>query len=205
MVDPAVKPAGITGLILAGGKSTRMGGKDKALQPLNGRPMIQWVIERLRPQVATLLVNTNSDDATFAAWGYPVVADSIAGHRGPLAGLHAGMALAATPLLVCVPCDAPLLADDLVARLLAALTKADADVAVAKTPGSLQPTFFLCRNTLRRSIEEYLAEGRYALRRWMARQHCVEVDFPDELPFSNINTPPELAQIAKALSGRAPA
>ena len=191
----------ITGLILAGGKSTRMGGNDKALQLLHGRPMIEWVIDRLQPQVGCLMVNTNSDDAKLAVLGSPVFSDQIAGHRGPLAGLHAGMALAKTSLLACVPCDAPLLPVDLVSRLHAALSDADADIAVARSPSSLQPTFFLCRKSkaLSRSIEEYLAAGRYALRHWMALHDCVEVGFSDEAGFSNINTPEDVASIAALL------
>ena len=185
----------ITGLILAGGKSSRMGGLDKALLPLLDRLMIEWVIDRFRPQVDSLMVNSNSDDKRFSALGYPVFGDLITGHRGPLAGLHASMARAQTPLLACVPCDAPLLPVDLVSRLHAALIEADADIAVARTPDSLQPAFFMCRSTLARSIEDYLAAGRYALRHWMALHHCVEVDFSDETAFSNINTPQELAQI----------
>ncbi len=189
----------VTGLILAGGKSTRMGGSDKALMPLQGRPLIEWVIDRLLPQVDDLMVNTNSNDIRLATLGYPIVADLLAGHRGPLAGLHAGMAMAKTPLLACVPCDAPLLPDDLVVRLHSALTNIGADIAVARTPESLQPTFFLCRNTLARSIEDYLAEGKYALRHWMARQQCVEVDFAEEMAFCNINTPDELGRMAHQL------
>jgi molybdenum cofactor guanylyltransferase len=197
----SISLAGITALILAGGKSTRMGGGDKALVLLQGRPMIEWVIDRLRPQVDSVMVNTNSEDAGLVSLGYPTFADQIMGHRGPLAGLHAGMACAKTALLACVPCDAPLLPIDLVARLHAALTEANADIAVARTPSSLQPTFFLCRNTLvlRQSIEQYLADRRYALRYWMSRQHCIEVDFPDEMAFSNINTPQDLQQIEAIL------
>jgi molybdenum cofactor guanylyltransferase len=192
-------PTKITGLIIAGGKSTRMGGKNKALRMLNGKPMIEWVIDRLRPQVANVVINANSDCATFAAFGYPVVTDTIQNHQGPLAGLHAAMAGATTPLIACVPCDAPLLPMDLVARLHSALT--DAEIAVAKTPASLQPTFLLCRTTLRQSIEEYLAEGKYALRHWIVRHRCVEVRFSDEEAFANINTPSDI-QNAEAMLAR---
>ena len=173
-----------------------MGCSNKALVPLNGRPMIAWVIDRLLPQVGSVIINANSDHASFAAMGYPVVADTILNHRGPLAGLHSAMARAKTPLIACVPCDAPMLPVDLVARLHAAL--ADADIAVAKTPASLQPTFVLCRTTLGESIEKYLAEGKYALRHWMKRHRCVEVDFSDEAEFANINSPEDVAR-AEAL------
>jgi molybdenum cofactor guanylyltransferase len=181
---------GITGLIIAGGKSTRMGGNNKALRLLNGRPMIEWVIDRIRPQIDDLMINTNSNQNTLAALGYPIVTDIIPNHRGPLAGLHAAMTRATTSLIACVPCDAPLLPIDLIARLHAVL--ANADIAVARTPASLQPAFLLCRTSLGQSIEEYLAEGRYAMRHWMARHHCVEVNFGDEEAFANINTPADI-------------
>ena len=189
----------ITGLILAGGKSTRMGGLDKALLPLNGRPMIEWVIDRFRPQVSSLILNTNSGETALATLGYPIIADAIADYPGPLAGLHAGMGRAETSLLACVPCDAPLLPCDMVVRLHQALAAAEADIAVARTSSGLQPTFLLCRCTLRSSIEVFLAEGGRAFRHWLARQHCVEVAFSDEAAFSNINTPQDMERIAVSL------
>ncbi len=191
--------ASVTGIILAGGKSSRMG-CDKALVMLRGRPMVAWVMDRLQPQVQSLMLNTNAEVGDYARFSCPVIADLLAGYRGPLAGLHASMEQARTPLLACVPCDAPLLPNDLVARLQAALTSAGADVAVAKTPISLQPTFFVCRNHLGKSIEEYLGEGRYALKHWMARQHCIEVAFDDEAAFSNVNTPDELLQLDRQMT-----
>ncbi|MFY9327007.1 MAG: molybdenum cofactor guanylyltransferase MobA [Georgfuchsia sp.] len=190
----------ITGLILAGGRSTRMGGLDKALLPLNGRPMIEWVIDRFRPQVSNLILNTNSDETVLAALGYPIIADAITGYPGPLAGLHAGMGRAETPLLACVPCDAPLLPCDMVVRLHQALAAAEADIAVACTSSGLQPTFLLCSCTLRPSIEDFLSEGGRAFRHWLARLHCIEVPFPDETAFSNINTPQDMERIAIDLS-----
>ena len=104
----------VTGLILAGGLGRRMGGRDKGLQPFRGRPMAAWAIERLAPQVDTLLVNANQNPASYAAFGYPVVPDRIAGFAGPLAGLHAGLSACETPLLVTAPCDSPFLPEDLV-------------------------------------------------------------------------------------------
>ena len=176
-----------------------MGGRDKALLLLNGRPMIEWVIDRFRPQVSSLMLNTNSDAAAFAALGYPIIADAIAGYPGPLAGLHAGMVSAGTPLLACVPCDAPLLPCDLLACLHHDLTAAKADIAVARTSNGLQPTFLLGRCTLRPSLENFLAEGGRAFHHWLARQHCVEVYFPDDAAFSNVNTPLDMEQLKSAL------
>lgn len=175
-----------------------MGGRDKALLPLNGRPMVEWVIDRFRPQVSSLILNSNSDAAALAALGYPVIADAIAGYPGPLAGLHAGMGYAETDLLACVPCDAPSLPRDLVARLQQALSAAT-DIAVVRTSSGLQPTFLLCRCTLKTSVEDFLAGGGRAFHHWLAQQRCVEVAFEDEAAFSNINTPQDMERIVSSL------
>lgn len=174
-----------------------MGGIDKALLSLNGKPMIEWVATRLRPQVGTLLINTSY--SALRDYGDELVSDAIADQPGPLAGLHAGLVAARTPLLVCAPCDAPLLPADLVLRLHAALVKDAADVAVARTARGLQPTFLLCRTTLATSIEKFLAGGGHAVHRWLAEQRHIEVMFDDETDFRNINTPQEAEQVAPLL------
>ncbi|MDH4189882.1 MAG: molybdenum cofactor guanylyltransferase, partial [Betaproteobacteria bacterium] len=124
---------GITGIVLAGGQGRRMGGVDKGLQPLRGKPLVQWVIERLAPQVDEILVNANQNVEAYAGFGHPVVADDLGDFAGPLAGLHAGLKAARHALAVTVPCDSPFLPLDLVARLRDALGKHRADLAVAKT------------------------------------------------------------------------
>jgi molybdopterin-guanine dinucleotide biosynthesis protein A len=189
----------IAGLILAGGKASRMGGTDKGLVLLNGRPMIEWVIDRLRPQVGSLILNTNTSEQRYADFGSPVVADTIGGYSGPLAGLHAGLAAATTPYVACVPCDAPLLPQDLVAHLYSALIDSDAEVAVARTARGLQPTFMLCRTDVAASIESFLSEQRRAIRQWLGRVRTVEVAFPDEATFANVNTPEDLQAIGQQL------
>src|SRR5512146_1640213 len=108
---------GVTGIVLAGGQGRRMGGVDKGLQLLRGRPMVAWAIERLAPQVEEILVNANQNTEAYAKFGHRVVPDSVGGFAGPLAGLHAGLHAAAQPLAVTVPCDSPFLPLDLVARL----------------------------------------------------------------------------------------
>ncbi|HMX17345.1 MAG TPA: molybdenum cofactor guanylyltransferase, partial [Rhodocyclaceae bacterium] len=119
MSGPAA--AGVTGLVLAGGLGRRMGGADKGLLDYAGRALVAAAIERLRPQVGTLMVNANRNGEAYAAFGFPVLADAVAGFAGPLAGLQAGLAACTTPLLVTVPCDSPDAPRDLVARLGAAL------------------------------------------------------------------------------------
>jgi molybdopterin-guanine dinucleotide biosynthesis protein A len=122
----------ITGVILAGGEGRRLGGVDKGLQELRGRPMVQWVLERLAPQVDTVLISANRNLQRYAAFGCPVLPDRIPDFAGPLAGLHAALTQAATPLVATVPCDSPFLPADLVARLHAALMADQAELAVAR-------------------------------------------------------------------------
>ena len=181
----------ITGLVLAGGKGTRMGGVDKGLQPLRGKAMVEWVLARLAPQVSEVIVNANQNIASYAKYGYRVVPDEIAGFAGPLAGLHAGLKAAAHPLVVTVPCDSPFLPSDLVARLEKSL--GDHHLAVAKTGAQPHPVFSLMRRQVRRSLEAFLAAGGRKIDAWYAALKVVEVSFDDEADaFRNINTLEEL-------------
>lgn len=188
---------GVTGVVLAGGLGRRMGGVDKGLQPLDGRPMVAHVIERLRPQVDELLVNANQNLDRYAAFGHRVVPDSIEGFAGPLAGLERGLAEAAHPLVATVPCDSPFLPADLVARLAAALSSGAADLAVARTGDQPHPVFCLCRRDLHAHLSAFLAGGGRKIDRWYAALRVVEVDFSDEAAaFDNLNTPGELQAAA---------
>ena len=183
----------ITGVVLAGGQGRRMGGVDKGLQLLNGRPMIAHVIERLAPQVEDIVINANQNREAYAAFGHPVVPDAIEGYAGPLAGLHAGLQAATQPLVVTVPCDSPFLPADLVARLASAL--GDNDLAVAKTGAQAHPVFALVRRTLLAHLAAYLAGGGRKIDAWYASLKVVEVAFDDEADaFSNINTREELRE-----------
>ncbi|MCM5568984.1 molybdenum cofactor guanylyltransferase [Burkholderiaceae bacterium FT117] len=194
--------AQITGLVLAGGLGRRMsadgGGMDKGLAMLRGRPMVAHVIERLAPQVGALLINANRNAERYAAFGHPVVPDAIEGYAGPLAGLHAGLRAATTPWVVTAPCDSPFLPEDLVARLWNALQAAPggpAQLAVARTGGSQpHPVFALVERALLPGLEAFLASGRRKIDAWYAPLRVVEVDFPDEDAFRNINTQEELRQ-----------
>jgi molybdenum cofactor guanylyltransferase len=185
----------ITGVVLAGGQGRRMGGVDKGLQLLDGRPMAARVLERLRPQVDALLINANQNAETYQAFGYPVVADEFTGFAGPLAGLHAALTHAATPLVATAPCDSPFLPTDLVARLHAALQGTGAQIAVARTGEQLHPVFCLCQRAVLPSLDAYLAAGDRKFDRWIATLAAVEVDFEDQADaFRNINTADELRQ-----------
>jgi molybdopterin-guanine dinucleotide biosynthesis protein A len=185
----------ITGVILAGGLGRRMGGIDKGLQELRGRPMVHWVVERLAPQVDELLINANQNGERYAAFGHRVVPDQIPDFAGPLAGLHAALSAAAHPLVATAPCDSPFLPADLVSRLFSALTATSADLAVARTFDQPHPVFCLCRRDVLPHLTEFLAGGGRKIDRWYATLKVVEVAFDDEADaFENINTREELGR-----------
>jgi molybdenum cofactor guanylyltransferase len=202
----AAAPERVTGLVLAGGQGRRMGGVDKGLRLLGGRPMVAWVIERLRPQVDELIVNANQNLEAYGAFGHRVVPDAIGGYAGPLAGLHRGLMEARHPLIATVPCDSPYLPLDLVARLHAALRAERAELAVARTHGQLHPVFCLCRTSVLPALSAFLAAGGRKIDAWYPQLATTEVDFSDEAQaFSNINTEAELAAFDQAPPGaRAP-
>ena len=185
--------APVTGIVLAGGQGRRMGGVDKGLVALGGKPMVAHVLERIAPQVAEVLINANQNADRYGALGYPVVADAVGGFAGPLAGLHAGMSRAAHPLVVTVPCDSPFLPADLVARLSAALDADNAQLAVARTFDQPHPVFCLVRRDVLPHLEAFLTGGGRKIDAWYATLAVVEVAFDDEADaFRNINTAGEL-------------
>ena len=196
----------ITGLILAGGQGRRMGGVDKGLQPLRGRPMVAWVIERLAPQVGELLINANQNLEEYRAMGYPVVTDEISGFAGPLAGLQAGMRATRTTFVLTCPCDSPFLPTDLAGRLYAALDKQAADLAVVKTGIWHQPVFTLARTALLPQLTAFLEKGGRKVDAWYTGLKVAEVAFDDEeAAFTNINTTDELKAIESSESPETPA
>ncbi|MDP2239265.1 MAG: molybdenum cofactor guanylyltransferase MobA [Burkholderiales bacterium] len=183
----------ITGVILAGGQGRRMGGVDKGLKELRGKSMVQWVLERLAPQVAEILINANQNIDNYQRLGYRIVPDAIGGFVGPLAGLQRGLTEAKHPLVATVPCDSPFLPEDLIARLHAALDAAGADVAVAKTGSQPHPVFCLCRKSVLPGLTAFLERGGRKIDAWYADLNVTEVSFDDEAAaFSNINTESEL-------------
>lgn len=190
-LSPEIRSA-VTGLVLAGGLGRRMGGVDKGLQLLRGKPMVAWVIERLAPQVNTVLINANRNAETYARFATAVVPDRIEGFAGPLAGFHAGLAACPTEFLVAVPCDSPFLPSDLVERLYAAIRTSGADVAVARSGGRLQPVFALLRKDLLPILAATLADGGCKVEAWVASVNSAVADFDDDAAFANINTLDEL-------------
>jgi len=184
---------GVTGIVLAGGQGRRMGGVDKGLQPLHGKPMIAAVLARLAPQVDEILINANQNPDAYARFGHRVVRDAIGGFAGPLAGLHAGLGEAKHGLVLTVPCDSPFLPLDLLARLRGRL--GENDLAVARTGDQPHPVFALVRKTVRADLEKFLAGGGRKIDAWYSNLKVVEVPFDDEADaFRNINTREELNQ-----------
>lgn len=189
----------VTGLILAGGRGTRMGDVDKGLQVFRGEPMVAHVIARLAPQVDTILINANRNPNEYAAFGHIVLPDAIDGFAGPLAGLHVGMTHARTEWIVTVPCDSPFLARDLVARLMSAASKANADLAFAQTFAQPHPVFCLARTALEPSLRAFLETGQRKIDKWFDKVRATAVSFDDQdAAFANINTVAELQALENA-------
>jgi molybdopterin molybdotransferase len=187
----------ITGLVLAGGRGTRMGTVDKGLQPFRGTTMVFNVLERLLPQVGAVAINANQNQDSYRALSVPVWSDETPGFAGPLAGLEAGMRHCTTPYLLTAPCDSPFLPPDLAARLAAGLVEQGADIAYAVTqePGKRRqphPVFCLVRVDTLPGLSRYLAEGGRKVDGWFAELKAAEVLFEDDSAFRNINTLDEL-------------
>ena len=190
----------VTGVVLCGGRARRMGGADKGLVLLRGRPLVAHVLDRLTPQVDQVLINANRSLAAYRAFGPEVVEDDIDGFPGPLAGVRCGLARAAHGLVVTVPCDAPGLPADLVARLLSALLEGDTSAAVASSGGSTQPVFALYRRSVLPTLDGFLAAGGRKVDEWHSEIGAVHVVFDGaEHAFDNINTPEDLARAERAL------
>ncbi|MFM0399831.1 molybdenum cofactor guanylyltransferase MobA [Paraburkholderia aspalathi] len=203
-MNPARKH--ITGLVLAGGRGMRMGGVDKGLQTLHGEPLAAHVLKRLAPQTGALLISANRHPEVYTALGAPfgakVLADTLPGFPGPLAGLLAGLRAAGTAYVLSAPCDTPGLPADLAAHLTQALSSHQADIATVTTIDaeghvSLHPVFALLRTSLADDLAAFLDAGERKVRAWYARHKTVEVAFADERAFYNINSLQELADLER--------
>jgi molybdopterin-guanine dinucleotide biosynthesis protein A len=192
----------ITGVILAGGRAERMGGRDKGLLPLAGEPLIAHGVRRLRPQVAELLISANRHQDRYGEFGCRVVGDDPElQFRGPLAGILAAMDAARMPYLLTAPCDSPLLPPDYAQRMWAGLEREGASVSVAFGEGGWQPVFALLPVTLRDDLGQWIAEGQGGVGRWLQRHRPARVEFADwPMLFRNVNTPEELARLEAELT-----
>ena len=187
----------VTGLVLAGGRGSRMGGVDKGLQRLAGVTLVQHAVHRLAPQVRQVAINANRHLEEYRALGHPVWPDADTEFAGPLAGFLAGLTECGTDWLVTVPCDTPNFPVDFVGRLLAAVGSAPLATIVTPDAGGeqRQPVFCLMRRSLKDDLASYLAGGGRKIERWQERQGCVTVRFEEASAFFNANTIDELRSL----------
>jgi molybdopterin-guanine dinucleotide biosynthesis protein A len=192
----------ITGLVLAGGRGSRMGGVDKGLQNHLGLPLALHALLRLQPQVGAAMVNANRNLAAYESMGVPVWPDALPDYPGPLAGFLAGLEHCETPYLVTVPCDTPHFPADLVERLAAALDGESAELAMAAAPedGVLrtQPVFCLMKAELMESLVRFIQSGQRKIDRWTGQHRCAVVAFDDGAAFFNANTLEDLHRLPPA-------
>lgn len=196
---PPITREDITGLVLAGGQGSRMGGVDKGLQNHMGMPLALHALMRLQPQVGSTMISANRNLGAYEAMGVPVWPDPVGGYAGPLAGLLAGLEQADTGWLVTVPCDTPHFPLDLVERLAMGAQAQDAEIAMPTILEAgqwrAQPVFCLLRTSLLESLVAFLQAGERKIDRWTAQHRTVEVPFDDAGAFFNANTLQELKQL----------
>lgn len=196
-----ISPEQITGLVLAGGKGSRMGGADKGLQSHHGLPMAMHALLKLQMQVGRVILNANRNIAAYEAFCADVFLDTTPDFPGPLAGFLTGLSNCETPWLLVVPCDTPNFPDDLAARLAEAADAADADIAYVTTTedGAEQrhPVFCLMNTRVTDSLMQFMDAGGRKIDAWFSRHKAVGVPFADASAFFNANTPQELAQLQR--------
>ncbi len=205
----------VVGVLLAGGRSSRMGGGDKCLRPLGDRPILAHIIERLEPQVSGMIINANGEPSRFAGFGLPVVADSVAGYAGPLAGVHAGLewVRANRPDIrhvVTVATDTPFFPTNLVSRFLAE-SNDQPTLLVARSEEGMHPVIGFWPVAMSSALEASLKQGMRKAGAWTKDHGAIEVLFPPvEIggrlvdPFFNINLPKDLAEADALLKERLP-
>ncbi|MGZ8271421.1 MAG: molybdenum cofactor guanylyltransferase MobA [Methylophilus sp.] len=186
----------ITAIILSGGRATRMGGLEKGLVLLQGKPLISHVIARLTPQVDEILINANRELTSYHALNLPILQDENPDFIGPLAGFSLGLHHCKYDYLLTVPCDSPLLPLDLAQRLLTAMSQHHADMAVASSTGNAHPVFSLCKKSVLPSLTDFINQGGRKVSAWQKSQAYIEVDFNDcDDAFINLNTLEGLASL----------
>ena len=195
----------VTAVILAGGKGRRMHGKDKGLVELANRPLIEYVIDIIKPQVETIILNANRNQEKYSHYGYPVISDELNDFQGPLAGFFSALKNTTTSHIVTLPCDGPLLPDDLVERLLFALNNKTvdnkkADIAVAHDGERMQPVYSLIPTTLIASLNTFLDAGERKIDLWYKQHRIALADFSDcPQTFRNINTAEQRDHLQRVL------
>lgn len=198
-MQPVSSPKNCSAIVLAGGRSSRMGGRDKALEELAGRPLIAHVLERLQPQVDDIVINCNRHQDDLATFGYRLVSDETADFHGPLAGIAAALPYCKHDLILVTPCDTPWLPVDLYQGLLAKMQPTD-NLVIAHDGKRQQPLFMLLRRDLLASLKANLIRGHYKVEKWCQEQQAAIAGFDNAAAFANLNTEDELAAARKAES-----
>lgn len=175
--------------MLAGGRGRRLGGQDKGLLEIDGRPLIEHILELVTPQVTAVIINANRNQPIYSSYGYPVISDNMTDYQGPLAGFAAALSVCNTDYIITLPCDGPFVPGDLVNRLSAAIEENDADLAVAHDGERMQPVYALIPRSLLGSLQDFLDDGDRKIDLWYARHNTALADFSDVVDtFFNINT-----------------
>ena len=183
----------ITGVILAGGRARRMGGADKGLVLFNGKPLIEYVIDALEPQVGCLLINANRNHEKYRSYEFDVISDELKDYCGPLAGMACVLNKIHTPYLVTAPCDTPFITDNLVKNLSSSIVHENTEISVAHNGERLQPVFCMMKKTLITSINEYLQNGGRKIDQWFEQHSVSIVDFSSNSEcFENFNSKEEI-------------
>ncbi|MGB5281768.1 MAG: molybdenum cofactor guanylyltransferase MobA [Arenicellales bacterium] len=189
----------ITAVVLAGGRGRRLGGQDKGLVDLDGKPLIEHILELVTPQVSAVIINANRNQQVYADLGHPVISDNMADYQGPLAGFAVALAACNTDYIMTLPCDGPYVPVDLVSRLSAAMIDNDAELAVAYDGQRMQPVYALIPRSLLGSLQEFLDAGDRKIDLWYARHNTALADFSDVIDtFFNINTEDDLSKFDKS-------
>ncbi len=176
-------------MILAGGQGIRLGGIDKGLTPYRGRPLIEWVIQAIQPQVEELLINANRNLDRYATYGVRVIPDMTKEFLGPLAGLQAGLQSAAHEWVLTIPCDTPALPENLVDRLKPRALQPNVEIVVAATAGGWHPTIALYRKSLAQDLGRFIAQGERRVKDWIRSRAHEVVSFDSPAAFANLNVP----------------
>lgn len=190
----------VTAVILAGGQSRRMGGEDKGLKIVACKPLVEHVIERLSPQLDNILISANRNIDVYRKFGYEVISDEIGDNWGPLAGIYSAMLHTTSSHLLSVPCDTPLLPDDLVSRMTQEISAAE--VCIASDGERLQSVIALLSTGLKDQLRESLMAGDRKVEAWMlSRQHAI-AKYSDTTAFLNANSPEDIMNIEETLLGK---
>jgi molybdopterin-guanine dinucleotide biosynthesis protein A len=191
----------ISAIILSGGRATRMGGIDKGLAQLRHQACIQYVIDRLKPQVDQILINANREISQYQLLGLPVLQDEQPNFIGPLAGFSIGLQHCKHDYLLTTPCDSPLIPTDLASRLMESLQMKNAEIAVARSGGFSHPVFCLMKQSVLPSLTAFIAEGNRKVSLWQKSLAYTEVSFDNcDDAFVNMNTVEDLEALALKLS-----